>query len=118
MARLGANVIVVGRNLEKSVATVNMIKQQTGNPNVEFVLADLSSQKEIHQLAQQFKSRYQRLHVLINNAGAVFTSRQESVDGIEMTLGGKKRGQATFSLSLHSLLSQKKRQRRRCPAFF
>lgn len=85
LARLGANVIVVGRNLEKSAATVNMIKQQTCNPNVEFMLADLSSQKEIHQLAQQFKSRYQRLHVLINNAGAVFTSRQESVDGIEMT---------------------------------
>lgn len=48
LARLGASVIVVGRNPEKSVSTVNMIKQQTGNPNVEFMLADLSSQKEIH----------------------------------------------------------------------
>lgn len=85
LARLGATVIVVGRNLEKCVNTVNMIKQQTDNPNVEFMLADLSSQKEIHRLAQQFQSRYQRLHVLVNNAGAVFTKRQESVDGIEMT---------------------------------
>jgi len=85
LARLGATVIVVGRNPERSVATVNMIKQQTGNPNVDFMLADLSSQKEIRQLAQQFQNRYQRLHVLVNNAGAVFTSRQESVDGIEMT---------------------------------
>ncbi|MFH1613038.1 MAG: SDR family oxidoreductase [bacterium] len=85
LARLGATVIVVGRNPEKSLNTVNMIKQQTGNPNVEFMLADLSSQKKIHQLAQQFKSRYQHLHVLINNAGAIFTKRQESIDGIEMT---------------------------------
>lgn len=85
LARLGATVIVVGRNPGKSVATVNMIKQQTGNPNVEFMLADLSSQREIRQLAQQFQSRYQHLHVLVNNAGAVFTRRQESADGIEMT---------------------------------
>jgi NAD(P)-dependent dehydrogenase (short-subunit alcohol dehydrogenase family) len=85
LARLGATVIVVGRNPEKSVVTVNRIKQQTGNPNVEFMLADLSSQREIRRLAQQFKSRYQHLHVLVNNAGAVFIRRQESVDGIEMT---------------------------------
>jgi NAD(P)-dependent dehydrogenase (short-subunit alcohol dehydrogenase family) len=85
LARLGATVIVVGRNPGKSVATVNMIKEQTGNPNVEFMLADLSSQREIRQLAQQFQSRYQHLHVLVNNAGAVFTRRQESADGIEMT---------------------------------
>ena len=85
LARLGATVIVVGRNPEKSAITVNMIKQKTGNPNVEFILADLSSQKEIRSLVQQFRSRYQHLHVLVNNAGAVFTKRQESVDGIEMT---------------------------------
>ena len=85
LARLGATVIVVGRNPEKSTATVNMIKQQTGNPNVEFILADLSSQKEIRSLVQQFRSRYQQLHVLVNNAGAIFAKRQESVDGIEMT---------------------------------
>jgi len=85
LAQQGATVIVVGRDAAKSAATVNHIKQQTGNLAVEFMLADLSSQKEIHQLAQQFTSRYQRLHVLVNNAGALFTARQQSVDGIEMT---------------------------------
>jgi NAD(P)-dependent dehydrogenase (short-subunit alcohol dehydrogenase family) len=85
LARLGATVIVVGRNAEKCAATTNMIKQQTKNQNVEFLLADLSSQREIRRLAQQFRSRYEHLHVLINNAGAVFTRRKESVDGIEMT---------------------------------
>ena len=85
LAQQGATVIVVGRDAAKSAATVNHIKQQTGNLAVEFVLADLSSQKEIHQLAQQFTSRYQRLHVLVNNAGALFSARQQSVDGIEMT---------------------------------
>lgn len=85
LAQMGAAVIVVGRSAEKSAATVNHIKQQTGNPAVEFMLADLSSLKEIHQLALQFKSCYPHLHVLVNNAGALFTTRQQNVDGIEMT---------------------------------
>ncbi len=85
LAQQGATVIVVGRNPEKAAATVDHIKQQTGNPVVEFMLADLSSQKEIRQLVQQFKSRYHHLHVLVNNAGSIFLARQESVDGIEMT---------------------------------
>ncbi len=50
------------------------------------MLADLSSQQDIRQLAEGFKRRYQRLDVLVNNAGAIMFSRQESVDGIEMTL--------------------------------
>ena len=85
LAQQGAAVILVDRNSEKGAITVNQIKQQTGNPAVEFMWADLSAQKEIRQLVQQFKSRYQRLDVLVNNAGAIFRQRQETVDGIEMT---------------------------------
>lgn len=85
LARQGATVIVIGRNPEKSTATVSRIKQITGNPRVQFMLADLSSQKDIHQLVKQFQNSYQRLDVLINNAGALFLKREESVDGIEMT---------------------------------
>ena len=85
LARQGATVVVVGRNREKSKATVNEIKQQTGNPNVESMLADLSVRKDIHQLAQEFKRKYPRLQVLVNNAGAIFLRRRESADGIEMT---------------------------------
>jgi NAD(P)-dependent dehydrogenase (short-subunit alcohol dehydrogenase family) len=87
LAQQGATVILVGRNLEKCADTVNRIKQQTGNSAVEFMQADLSAQKEVRQLAEQFKSRYQRLDVLVNNAGAIFLRRQETVDGIEMTFG-------------------------------
>ena len=85
LAHKGATVIVVGRNPDKSAATVNQIKQQTGNPAIEFLLADLSAQAQIRQLAQQFESRYRGLDVLVNNAGAVFMKRRETVDGIEMT---------------------------------
>ena len=86
LTQLGATVVVVGRSRERSAAAVRQIQQQTGNPSVEFMLADLSSQQDIRQLSEGFKRRYQRLDVLVNNAGAIMFSRQESVDGIEMTL--------------------------------
>jgi NAD(P)-dependent dehydrogenase (short-subunit alcohol dehydrogenase family) len=85
LARLGATVVNVGRDPEKSAATAAQLKEQSGNPDVDFLLADLSSQAEIRRLARQFKKRYRRLDVLMNNAGAVFMQRRESVDGIEMT---------------------------------
>ncbi len=85
LAQRGATVIIVGRNPDKGAAVVGRIQQQPGNPAVEFMLADLSSQQDIRHLAQEFNNRYSRLHVLVNNAGASYRKRRESVDGIEMT---------------------------------
>ena len=86
LAQRGAAVVVVGRSQAKSEATVSQLRQQTANPSVDFLLADLSSQQEIRRLAREFESRYSRLDVLVNNAGAIMLSRRESVDEIEMTL--------------------------------
>ncbi len=85
LARQGATVIIVGRNPQKCATVVEQIQQSTGNPNVEFMLADLSVQAQIRQLVAQFKQKYNRLDVLVNNAGGLFVQRQASADGIEMT---------------------------------
>jgi NAD(P)-dependent dehydrogenase (short-subunit alcohol dehydrogenase family) len=87
LAHRGATVIVVGRSPERSATTVRQIRQQTGNANVDYMLADLSSMKEVRKLAQQFKDQYQTLHVLVNNAGAIFLGRQVTAEGVEMTWG-------------------------------
>lgn len=105
LAQAGAEVVVVGRNREKSEATVDRIKQQTGNPAVEYMLADLSSQTAIRQLAETFKRQHERLDVLVNNAGAFFLWRQESVDGIEMTFALNHLG---YFLLTHLLLDMLK----------
>lgn len=86
LARRGATVVGIGRNPAKNDTSTQMIQTETGNPSVEYLLADLSSQKEIRDVAQQFQTKYERLDVLINNAGATFAKQQKSVDGIEMTL--------------------------------
>jgi retinol dehydrogenase-12 len=85
LARLGATVIIVGRDATKTAATLAQIRQQNRTARVESLIADLSSQAQVRALAEQFKRAYARLDVLINNAGVAMMRRQESVDGIEMT---------------------------------
>jgi NAD(P)-dependent dehydrogenase (short-subunit alcohol dehydrogenase family) len=85
LARLGATVVLVGRDPQKAAAAVAQIRAQTGNPNVEALLADLSSQRQVRELASQFLQRHQRLDVLVNNAGGIWMRRQDTVDGLEMT---------------------------------
>jgi len=85
LAEKGATLVVVGRNEEKCRHTVREIREATGNKDVEYLLADLSIQQQVRQLAEQIRVRYDSLDVLVNNAGAIFTSRQETDDGLEKT---------------------------------
>jgi retinol dehydrogenase-12 len=85
IARMGANITLVGRNPQKTADTARAIQAETGNPLVEYLVGDLSSQAEVRRVAQEFLTRHKRLDVLINNAGAMFMNRQLSVDGYEMT---------------------------------
>ena len=86
LAKQGATVVIVGRSAEKTMATVKDIQQATGHQQqVDYLLADLSSMAQVRRLAEEFKKKYDRLDVLINNAGATFTSREETVDGYEKT---------------------------------
>jgi retinol dehydrogenase-12 len=85
LAQRGARVVLVGRNPAKCSAAVDEIRSQTGNPEVEGLLADLSSQEQVRELARQFRDRHSRLDVLINNAGGLWIRRELTVDGLEMT---------------------------------
>jgi retinol dehydrogenase 12 len=85
LSRQAATVIVVGRNPERGIATVSRIQRETGNSAVESMIADLSAQGQVRQLATELQRRFSRLDVLVNNAGALFARRQLSQDGVEMT---------------------------------
>ncbi len=86
LARMGAQTVLVSRSAEKCEQVCSQIKKETGNPQVEFIAADLSTKAGVEHAADEFLKRQSRLDVLLNNAGAVFMSRQVSADGIEMTL--------------------------------
>jgi retinol dehydrogenase-14 len=85
LARLGATLVMVCRHAGRGEAARADV-QQTGNRNVELLIADLSSQQSIRHLVAEFESRYDRLHVLINNAGQSLPRRVETVDGLEAIL--------------------------------
>lgn len=84
LAGAGAKVVIIGRNAEKTAQAAEEIGKQAVT-RVEFLVGDLSAQADVRRLAQEFRQQHNQLHVLINNAGAFFTSRKTSPDGIEMT---------------------------------
>src|SRR5215211_692957 len=85
LAAMGAEVVVTGRSEERGEAAVEEIRRASGNEGVSLMFADLTVQAEVRKLAEEFGRSHDRLDVLVNNAGAVFSKRGETADGIERT---------------------------------
>lgn len=85
LARLGATVIVHGRDLTRCETVAEHIRQDSGNSDVAFVVGDLASMAAVRGLSADLLQRFDHLHVLINNAGAMYPTRRETVDGLEST---------------------------------
>ena len=84
LARLGAEVIIVGRDEQRGQAALEELRATTGG-RVHLLLADLSVQAEVHRLAEQVQDQFARLDVLVNNVAGIFRQRTETADGIEAT---------------------------------
>lgn len=86
LAGMGATVVLAGRSREKCEAAVQEIAAR-GVPasQLSYFVADLSSQESVRQLAKEFIDNYDRLHVLVNNAGVFVQKRELTADGIERT---------------------------------
>jgi NAD(P)-dependent dehydrogenase (short-subunit alcohol dehydrogenase family) len=85
LAQLGWNIGIVGRDATRTRIAARRIEAAGGGRAVDTFLADLSRQAAVRKLATQVLERTPRLDVLVNNAGAMFSPRQLSADGIEMT---------------------------------
>lgn len=86
LAEMGATVVSVVRNRELGEQACESIVTESGNESVDMMLCDLSSMSTIKKFAEEFKTKYDRLDVLINNAGAVFSKREVTSEGFERTL--------------------------------
>ncbi len=86
LARQGATVAMVSRNRRNGEEAKSEIATLIGNSSLDLLVADLSSQQAVRQLAEEFQQRYSHLDILVNNAGAHIQQREVSVDGIEMNL--------------------------------
>jgi NAD(P)-dependent dehydrogenase (short-subunit alcohol dehydrogenase family) len=85
LARRGAQLTLVARSDARAAAAVRRIQAAAIAVQVDVLTADLASQASVRQLAKDAQARYPRIHVLINNAGAIYAGRQLSPDGIELT---------------------------------
>jgi NAD(P)-dependent dehydrogenase (short-subunit alcohol dehydrogenase family) len=85
LAEMGATVILVCRNREKGEAALSEMKKKCGNNSLDLMLADMSWMQSVRQLASEFRRKYDRLHVLVNNAGLFMFSRRTTGDGLETT---------------------------------
>ncbi|MDP7165897.1 MAG: SDR family NAD(P)-dependent oxidoreductase, partial [Candidatus Marinimicrobia bacterium] len=85
LAEMGFTLGLVGRNPEKIDATCSSIQTKTGNKNIKFFQADLSLMSSVQRLAEKIKSTYNKIDVLLNNAGAYFADFGTTEEGFENT---------------------------------
>ena len=105
LARRGARVILVGRNPQKLEAALEDVRRRGDSDAVDGLLCDFSSQADVRKLAETVTTGYDRLDVLVNNAGTVYASRTVTGDGIEATLAVNHLGAFLLTSLLLELLT-------------
>lgn len=87
LAKRGYEVIMGCRNEERGQKALQEARDKSGSDQISLMKCDLGSLKHIREFAEQFNQKYDRLDVLLNNAGVVNLKRQETEDGFEMSIG-------------------------------
>ena len=85
LAAQGAQVVIAGRDRQKTEDTVRWIKAETDNDAIRYLLADFTDLPQVRALAGAFQEQYSQLDVLVNNAGAFYNTRCETPYGVERT---------------------------------
>jgi NAD(P)-dependent dehydrogenase (short-subunit alcohol dehydrogenase family) len=86
LARQGAELVLIARDRRRGESVAEELARESRSSRIELLCADFASLGQVRELARAFLARRRALHVLLNNAGAVFASRQETEDGYEATL--------------------------------
>jgi NAD(P)-dependent dehydrogenase (short-subunit alcohol dehydrogenase family) len=97
LAAKGARVVLAVRNLDKGQEAVRRIEQATPAARVELQQLDLTSLESIRAAAEQLKSTHDKLDLLINNAGVMFTPKSTTKDGFELQFGTNHLGHFAFT---------------------
>src|SRR5919106_5004897 len=85
LAKQGANVVMIGRDPAKTARCLEEVRAAAPGAEISSLLCDFSRQADVRRLAEEILQRFDRLDVLVNNAGTVFAKRTLTDDGIEAT---------------------------------
>ena len=83
LAKMGATVVIVCRNESRGEAAMTELKEKSGSSSISLFIADLSSQNSIRQFVTDFNAKFERLDILINNAGVITQNHTLTEDGLE-----------------------------------
>jgi NAD(P)-dependent dehydrogenase (short-subunit alcohol dehydrogenase family) len=87
LAKLGARVVLIGRDPERAKQSVERVRRESGNDQVESLLGNFASLDSIRRLADDILEACPRLDVLVNNAGIITLKRETTDDGFESMFG-------------------------------
>ncbi len=104
LAQMGHKVLVHGRTITKSEDAVQDIRKASGNEEAEAVQTDLTDFTQIKALANELKNKYQRLDVLLNNAGVFENEKVILPNGLERTFMVNHMASFVLTLELLDLL--------------
>ncbi len=104
LAKIGASIIMVCRNKTRGESALKEIKETANSNKVDLFFADLTDQRSIREMVDNFKKKYDKLHVLINNAGIISRSRSTNSDGYELTFATNYLGHFLLTYLLIDLL--------------
>jgi len=92
LAAMGATVVITARNPAKGQAALADVRQRSGSSRVELMDLDLADFASIRSFAAELLARFDRLDVLVNNAGGIISDRVHTAQGFEMTFGANHLG--------------------------
>ena len=106
LAARGAHVVIAVRDTEKGAAAAKEIREGSGSDKVDVIELDLASLDSIRQCADTFAAIYDRLDLLINNAGVMACPLAHTADGFEMQFGTNHLGHFLLTNRLAPLLEK------------
>lgn len=104
MANKNATVILAVRNLEKGEKAKLKILNQNKSSDVEVMKIDLSDLDSIQKFVENYKMKYNRLDILINNAGVMIPPYTKTKDGFELQMGTNHLGHFALTLQLIDII--------------
>lgn len=104
LAALGATLVLVGRDEQRTTAVRDRLAAGFGDDRLQVGLADMGDLDAVERLASDLHRRFDRIDVLVHNAGALTAERHESPQGMEMTVAAQVVGPFLLTARLLPLL--------------
>ena len=105
LAKKRAIIVMACRKLEEAEKVCKIIQRESGNPKIEVMKLDLASLKSVRNFIMTFSKKYNKLNVLINNAGVFCMKREETEDGFERSMGVNYLGHFLLTIGLLPVLT-------------